>query len=132
METCDIHVDTAGFPGTTRACFEKYLLEELRGSPSSLVRRYLSLEEVDDYADHLLAPGIQSGAEAIVSGDLDLREATGLPAEVLTPRDALAPSVDNRSQARGQADAPGRPLPRTRHAERRWRVLCAGIFPPRS
>lgn len=56
-------------------------------------------EEADDYADYLLAPGIQSGGEVIVSGDLDLPEATGLPAEVLTPRDALAPSVDNRSQA---------------------------------
>ncbi len=77
-------------------------------------RRYISLEEVDDYLveiemlcrmvgdpdavpqvlrdaddDYLVALASESGADAIVSGDLDLREATGLPVEVLTPRDAL-------------------------------------------
>ncbi len=77
-------------------------------------RRYISLEEVDDYLveiemlcrmvgdpdpvpqvlrdaddDYLVALASGSGADAIVSGDLDLREATGLPVEVLTPRAAL-------------------------------------------
>lgn len=77
-------------------------------------RRFLSLEEVDEYIgeieglcrliddpdpvpkllrdpddDYLVALASDSGAEAIVSGDLDLREATGLPVEVLTPREAL-------------------------------------------
>ena len=36
--------------------------------------------------DYLVALALQSGAEAIDSGDLDLREALGLPVEVLTPR----------------------------------------------
>ena len=77
-------------------------------------RRYLSLEEVDEYVveieglcrmvndpdrvpevlrdaddDYLVALASESGADAIVSGDLDLREATGLPVEVITPREAL-------------------------------------------
>ncbi len=77
-------------------------------------RRYLSLDEVDQYLveieglcrmvndpdpvpevlrdaddDYLVALASESGAQAIVSGDLDLREATDLPVEVLTPREAL-------------------------------------------
>lgn len=77
-------------------------------------RRYLSLDEVDEYAseieglcrmvddpdpvpavlrdsddDYLVALASESGAEAIVSGDLDLHEATGLPVEILTPRETL-------------------------------------------
>lgn len=77
-------------------------------------RRYLSLEEVDEYTgevkglcrmvedpdpvpavlrdpddDYLLALASESDAEAIVSGDLDLHEATGLPVDILTPREAL-------------------------------------------
>ena len=77
-------------------------------------RRYLSLDEVDEYAgeieglcrmvddpdpvpmvlrdpddDYLVALASESGAEAIVSGDLDLHEATGLPVDILTPREAL-------------------------------------------
>ena len=39
--------------------------------------------------DYLVALASDSGAEAIVSGDLDLREAVGLPVEVLTPRMVL-------------------------------------------
>lgn len=78
-------------------------------------RRYLSLEEVEEYVreieglcrmvddpgpvpevlrdaddDYLVALASESGAEAIVSGDLDLREAMGLPVEILTPREALS------------------------------------------
>jgi putative PIN family toxin of toxin-antitoxin system len=78
-------------------------------------RRYLSLDEVEEYVteigglcrpaddldevpevvrdpddDYLVALAVGSGADAIVSGDLDLREATGLPVEVLTPREALS------------------------------------------
>jgi putative PIN family toxin of toxin-antitoxin system len=78
-------------------------------------RRYLSLDEVDEYVneirglcrpavdpdevpevvrdpgdDYLVALAVGSGADAIVSGDLDLREATGLPVEVLTPREAVS------------------------------------------
>jgi uncharacterized protein len=77
-------------------------------------RRYLSLDEVDEYAteieslcrmvddpdpvpallrdpddDYLLALASEAGADAIVSGDLDLHEAVGLPVEILTPREAL-------------------------------------------
>lgn len=77
-------------------------------------RRYLSLEEVNEYVseigalcrmvedphpipevlrdpddDYLIALAAQSGVGTIVSGDLDLREATGLAVEVLTPREAL-------------------------------------------
>jgi putative PIN family toxin of toxin-antitoxin system len=77
-------------------------------------RRYLSLEEVDEYSgeieglcrmvddpdpvpavlrdpddDYLVALASESGADAIVSGDLDLHEATGLPVDVLTPPEAL-------------------------------------------
>lgn len=39
--------------------------------------------------DYLVALADGGGAEAIVSGDLDLREATGLPVVVLTPRELL-------------------------------------------
>lgn len=77
-------------------------------------RRYLSLDEVEEYLaeldalcrmvddpdpvlevlrdptdDYLVALASESGAEAIVSGDLDLREAVGLTVEVLTPRQAM-------------------------------------------
>jgi putative PIN family toxin of toxin-antitoxin system len=77
-------------------------------------RRYLSLEEVDEYAgeiealcrmvddpdpvpavlrdpddDYLVALASESGAEAIVSGDLDLHEATGLSVDILSPWEAL-------------------------------------------
>ena len=77
-------------------------------------RRYLSLDEVDAYLseievmcrmvddpdpvpailrdpddDYLVALASESGADTIVSGDLDLCEAMGLPVEVLTPREAL-------------------------------------------
>ncbi|MEO6121063.1 MAG: putative toxin-antitoxin system toxin component, PIN family [Acidimicrobiales bacterium] len=77
-------------------------------------RRYLSLDEVDSYLreievmcrmvddpdpvpailrdpddDYLVALASESGVDAIISGDLDLREAKGLPVEVLTPREAL-------------------------------------------
>ena len=77
-------------------------------------RPYLSLEEVDEYVaevaalcrlvddpgavpkvvrdpddDYLVALASEAATSAIVSGDLDLREAVGLPVEVLTPREAL-------------------------------------------
>jgi putative PIN family toxin of toxin-antitoxin system len=77
-------------------------------------RQFLSLEEAEEYAaeiegmcrvvedpqavpqvlrdpddDYLVALAGGSGAEAIVSGDLDLREAVGLPVQVLTPRELL-------------------------------------------
>lgn len=45
------------------------------------------LRDADD--DYLVALASEVGVEAIVSGDLDLREATGLPVELLTPREAL-------------------------------------------
>ncbi len=41
METCDIHVDTAGFPGTTRACFEKNLLEASARDQAAVLRAIL-------------------------------------------------------------------------------------------
>jgi len=44
------------------------------------------LRDPDD--DYLVALADTSAAEAIVSGDLDLHEATGLPIMVLTPREA--------------------------------------------
>ena len=78
-------------------------------------RRFLSVEEAEEYAaeiegmcrivadppsvprmlrdpddDYLVALAYGSGAEAIVSGDLDLREAVGLSVAVLTPRELLA------------------------------------------
>ncbi len=77
-------------------------------------RQYLSREEADEYVvelerlcrivddpdpvpevvrdpddDYLVALASQAATSAIVSGDLDLREAVGLPVEVLTPRQAL-------------------------------------------
>ncbi len=77
-------------------------------------RRYLSLDEVDAYLfeievlcrmvddpdpvpqmlrdpddDYLVALASESGVDAIVSGDLDLHEAPGLPVAVLTPREAV-------------------------------------------
>ena len=77
-------------------------------------RPYLSHEEVDEYVveleglcrivddpravpkvvrdpddDYLVALASEAATSAIVSGDLDLREAVGLPVEVLTPREAL-------------------------------------------
>lgn len=76
-------------------------------------RRFLSLEEVDDYVgeietlcgmledpepvpkvlrdpddDYLVALAYECAAEAIVSGDLDLHEAAGFSVTVLTPREA--------------------------------------------
>ena len=76
-------------------------------------RRFLSLEEVDDCVgeiealcrmledpepvpqvlrdpddDYLVALAYECAAEAIVSGDLDLHEATNLSVTVLTPREA--------------------------------------------
>lgn len=45
------------------------------------------LRDPDDY--YLLALAAETGADAIVSGDLDLHDAVGLPVEILTPRDAL-------------------------------------------
>ena len=39
--------------------------------------------------DYLVALASEAATSAIVSGDLDLREAVGLPVEVLTPREAL-------------------------------------------
>jgi|GEM_PF-4700286 len=45
------------------------------------------LRDPDD--DYLVALASESGAEAIVSGHLDLREATGRPVDILTPREAL-------------------------------------------
>ncbi len=44
------------------------------------------LRDTDD--DHLVALAYESAAEAMVSGDLDLHEATGLSVMVLTPREA--------------------------------------------
>jgi predicted nucleic acid-binding protein len=46
------------------------------------------LRDPDD--DYVVALASEAGADAIVSGDLDLREAVGLPVEVLTPRETLA------------------------------------------
>jgi len=91
------------------------LLSELGGVlRRDRFRRYLSLREVDEYLaeldalcrmvddpdpvpkvlrdptdDYLVALASESGVEAIVSGDLDLREASGLTVEVITPRQAL-------------------------------------------
>ncbi len=93
------------------------LLAELAGVlRRNRFRRYFSLDGVDDYVseieglcrmvddpgfdsvpavlrdpddDYLVALASEPGAKAIVSGDLDLREATGLPVEILTPREAL-------------------------------------------
>ena len=45
------------------------------------------LRDPDD--DYLVALASESGADAIVSGDLDLHEATGLSVDILTPREAL-------------------------------------------
>lgn len=45
------------------------------------------MRDPDD--DYLVALASEAATSAIVSGDLDLREAVGLPVEVLTPRDAL-------------------------------------------
>ncbi|MDP9403412.1 MAG: putative toxin-antitoxin system toxin component, PIN family [Actinomycetota bacterium] len=78
-------------------------------------RRYLSLDEVEEYVteigglcrpaddpdevpevvrdpddDYLVALAVASGVYAIVSGDLDLREAIGLPVEVLAAREAVS------------------------------------------
>lgn len=77
-------------------------------------RRFLSVEEAEEYVgeikamcrmvadpqavprllrdsddDYLVALAYGSGAEAIVSGDLDLRVAIGLSVAVLTPRELL-------------------------------------------
>ena len=101
--------------GRLSAVASRRLLIELR----EVLRRdrfrpYLSHEEVEEYVaeveglcrivhdprrvpevlrdpndDYVVALASESGAEAIVSGDLDLREADGLPVEVLTPREAL-------------------------------------------
>ncbi len=40
--------------------------------------------------DYLVALAVGCGADSIVSGDLDLRDATGLPVAVLTPREAVS------------------------------------------
>lgn len=92
------------------------LLAELGGVlRRAKFRRYISLAEVDEYLseleglcrmvddpdpvpavvrdpddDFLVALASESGAEAVVSGDLDLHEATGLPIEILTPREAIS------------------------------------------
>lgn len=77
-------------------------------------RRYLSLDEVEEYVreverlcriaadpevvpavlrdpddDYLVALGHASSAASLVSGDLDLRDAVGIGIEVLTPRQLL-------------------------------------------
>ncbi len=102
--------------GRLSAVASSRLLIELRGVlRRDRFRPYLSVEEVEEYVaeiqglcrivedphpvpqvlrdpddDYLVALASDAGADAIVSGDLDLREATGLPVRVLTPREALA------------------------------------------
>lgn len=41
METCDLHVDTAGFPGTTRACFEATLASASARDQAAALRAIL-------------------------------------------------------------------------------------------
>jgi hypothetical protein len=41
METCDLHVDTSAFPGTTRACFEETLFEASARDQAAALRAIL-------------------------------------------------------------------------------------------
>lgn len=101
--------------GLVTAIVSPRLLAELRDVLArDRLRRFLSLEEADSFIDeigrlgdmvddpaavprgirdpgdeYVVALAVAAGADAIVSGDLDLREAPDLPVAVITPRDAV-------------------------------------------